>query len=120
MRFQDRQPGIFCLNEGWKFTNEPFTVFLERKKHNETYAFAKAGGAGGPAASGFDDSGWETVQLPHDWVTQKPFDENESPNHGYKERGMGWYRLRFLLDETDRDQQILLEFEGVRAEAKFT
>lgn len=44
MRFQDRQPGIFCLNEGWKFTNEPFTVFLERKKHNETYAFAKAGG----------------------------------------------------------------------------
>ena len=46
------------------------------------------------------------------------FDESASPNHGYKGRGCGWYRMKFLLEEKDRDKQILLEFEGVTAETK--
>ena len=118
MRFKNRQSGIFSLNEGWKFINEQLSVLPEGRGHNQIYGFSKAGGARGPAAAAFDDSGWETVSIPHDWVTAMGFSESASPNHGYKGRGCGWYRLKFLLEEKDLDKQILLEFEGVTAEAK--
>lgn len=118
MKHYGQQEGIYCLNRGWKFIEKDFSVLPASRNHDDIYGFSKGGAMKGPADTSFDDSNWEVVELPHDWVTKKDFTESGSPNQGYKERGIGWYRLRFGLDEEDKEKQILLEFEGMSADAE--
>lgn len=118
MRHYGEQTGIYCLNKGWKFIEKDFSILPPTKNHDDVYAFSKAGSARGPASASFDDSEWEEVELPHDWVTKKEFVQTGSPNQGYKERGIGWYRIRFGLGQEDKKKQILLEFEGMSADAE--
>ena len=81
------------------------------------------------AAVDFDDSGWEEVRLPHDFVVGGEFDPKgaDKPggkrpgfnelwydrDHGYKPKGVGWYRRSFELPPADRGKRIWLEFDGV-------
>ena len=118
MKHLGYQPGVFCLNHGWKFMEEDITVLPPTIQHNDVYGFAKAGAAQGPASSSYDDSKWKLVSIPHDWVTKKEFTPEASPNHGYKERGIGWYRLKFILDNEDDGKQILVEFEGMSCDSQ--
>lgn len=118
MKYIEQQKGIYCLNHGWKFIEKDFSVLPPTKNHEDVYSFSKGGAAKGPADASFDDTDWENVELPHDWVTKKPFVETASPNQGYKERGIGWYRIRFALSQEDKQKQILLEFEGMSADAQ--
>jgi beta-galactosidase len=81
---------------------------------------AKAGLADGPAAPGFDDRAWRTLNLPHDWAVEQPFDEKASYSHGYKAVGrafpgssVGWYRKTFFIPKADRGKRIGIEFDGV-------
>lgn len=117
MKHLEQQPGIYCLNKGWKFIEKDLSVLPPTKQHDEVYGFAKGGANKGPADASYDDSEWEEVKLPHDWVVKKEFEESGSPNQGYKERGVGWYRIKFNLTDEDRDKQILLEFEGASCDA---
>ncbi len=112
------QAGVFCLNRGWKFIEQDISTLPATKHHDDVYGYAKGGASRGPADSGFDDRDWQSVELPHDWVTSKDFTSKGSPNQGYKERGVGWYRLRFSLPEEDVSKQLLLEFEGLSANAE--
>ncbi len=118
MKHLGHQPGVLCLNHGWKFIEKDISILPTGLQHNHVYGFAKAGAAKGPAAAIFDDSDWQSVVLPHDWVTKKAFTPEASPNHGYKQRGIGWYRLKFNLEIQDMDRQILLEFEGMSCDAQ--
>ncbi|BBF43905.1 beta-galactosidase [Lachnospiraceae bacterium KM106-2] len=117
MKYLQNQPGIYCLNRGWKFIEQDISILPPTKNHDDVYGFSKGGAAKGPADSGYDDSNWETVELPHDFVTEHEFTEEGSPNQGYKERGICWYRIRFDLPEEDMGKQILLEFEGMSCDA---
>jgi len=65
---------------------------------------AKAGSSGGPARMDFNDTSWRTVDLPHDWVVELPFDPKADVWHGCKPVGpgfpqnsVGWYRRTFTL-----------------------
>lgn len=109
---------LFDLNQDWRFSEQDYSVFPQDKGHMDIYSFAKAGGCGGPAAASFPDQSWEMVTLPHDWVVGKDFDQNGAPSHGYKQRGVGWYRRRFRLEPEDQDCQILLEFDGISTHAQ--
>ena len=102
----------FSLDRDWKFHNGDIEL-SETKSHTDCYMAAKAGGASGAASPDFDKSGWETVNLPHDWAVYNEFEEKWGPSQGYKERGKAWYSKRFRLDESDRNKQILIEFEGI-------
>ena len=42
----------------------------------------------GPYAQKFDDSSWQAIQLPHDWVATLPYAPEASHSHGYKT--VGW------------------------------
>ena len=106
----------FSLDRDWKFYNGDFEL-PETKTHTECYMAAKAGGAIGAASPDFDKSDWETVTLPHDWAVYNEFEEKWGPSQGYKKRGKAWYSKRFRLDESDRDKQILIEFEGISSYA---
>lgn len=52
------------------------------------------------AAVAFDDSGWRSLDLPHDWSVEHDFDrECASGNDGgYLPAGSGWYRRVLMLD----------------------
>ncbi len=79
----------------------------------------KAGVNTGPAAEKFNDTAWRTVNLPHDWAIELPFDKNADGSHGFRAVGpgfpknsVGWYRRTFDLPATDAGKRIWLEFDG--------
>jgi beta-galactosidase len=69
----------------------------------------------GAQAPAFNDSSWRTLDLPHDWSIEGPFDEKapSSGTGGYLPTGIGWYRKRFRLPENSRDRLFTIEFDGV-------
>jgi beta-galactosidase len=100
------------LDGGWLF-HLGDVAGASVKGHGMSYGSAKAGGAGGAAATDFDDSGWRRLDLPHDWVVEGPFDPSENASQGYRPRGMGWYRRYLSLPESDRGRHIELQFDAI-------
>src|SRR5206468_3928885 len=51
----------------------------------------------GAEKTDFDDSGWKTVDVPHDWSIAGPFDQNARTGRGggFLPSGVGWYRKHF-------------------------
>src|ERR1035437_1291787 len=85
----------------------------------------KAGANVGPASEKmFSDAAWRTVNPPHDWAIEWPFDKNPDMNHGYRALGsgfetnsIGWYRRAFELPKADEGKRIYLAFDGVYRDA---
>jgi beta-galactosidase len=63
----------------------------------------------------FDDSGWRNLNVPHDWSIEGEFsaDNPASPGGGALPGGIGWYRKKFQVPETDKDKLIFIDFDGV-------
>ena len=63
----------------------------------------------------FDDSGWRTLNLPHDWSIEGEFKEDATTkgSGGYLPTGIGWYRKHFKLSKVTKGQQFWIEFDGV-------
>lgn len=82
--------------------------------------------------SDFDDSGWTTVDLPHDFSILDlsgengpdqigPFSKSAVGNGnstGHIPGGTGWYRKTFTLDRADAEKSIILKFDGVYLESE--
>ena len=80
----------------------------------------------GAETPGFDDSGWRTLDLPHDWSIEDLPDQDGvnvigpfskvSPGKmgtGYFIGGTAWYRKSFTVSKEDKDKIAYLLFEGV-------
>lgn len=100
------------LDHGWLFHRGDVPM-PPIKGHGMSYHNGKANGAWGAAAADFDDSGWRRLDLPHDWAVENPFDRNENASHGYRTRGIGWYRRYLQLPESDRGRHIELQFDAI-------
>ena len=75
---------------------------------------------GDPAAAStpaFADSGWSTVNLPHDWSIAGPFSEtNPTTGSGaFLPAGVGWYRKSFTAPKEWAGKQVSVEFDGIMA-----
>jgi beta-galactosidase len=59
-----------------------------------------------------DDGDWESVEVPHDWSIEGPFDPDNpgGASQGYAPEGVGWYR-RELPEDVDGEPTI--RFDGV-------
>jgi len=73
----------------------------------------------GPPSEVFNDDSWRSVNLPHDWAIELPFDRTADANHGFKPIGpgfvqnsVGWYRRTFDLLTSDVGKRIGLTFDG--------
>jgi beta-galactosidase len=84
----------------------------------------KAGASTGPASEKFSDNSWRTLNLPHDWAIELPFDSRADGSHGFKPVGpgfnknsIGWYRRTFDLSQEDSGKRIWLTFDGVFRDA---
>ncbi len=66
-------------------------------------------------ASGFDDSGWRSLTLPHDWSIEGEFSEDNpaTPGGGALPGGTGWYRKSFTLPDGDAGRLVFIDFDGV-------
>lgn len=114
------------FDAGWRFAFGHPADAAKDFGHGTGYFsyLAKAGYGDGPADPKFDDSAWRTLDVPHDWAVEAPFDGKGSHSHGYKaigrnfpERSVGWYRKKFTVPASDRGRRVSLEFDGVHRDA---
>ena len=114
-----------CFNNGWTFAlgnaasmqadfthgTEYFTYICKARSNDHNR---------GPAMPGFDDSSWQEVSLPHDWVVDLPFSGEASHSHGYKcigwkypDNSVGWYRKRFEAPREWEGKRVFVQFDGI-------
>lgn len=65
----------------------------------------------------FNDAGWRSLNVPHDWSIEGPYDRNNTTGRGggYLPGGIGWYRKTFSMDTADTKKLVFIEFDGVMA-----
>ena len=117
------------LDDGWKFAfgnaadpkkdfgcgTEYFNYLTKANSiHNE-----------GPYVANFNDSTWQEVKVPHDWVSILPYADVASHSHGYKtvgykypETSVGWYRKTINIPASDLGKHIALKFDGIFRNAR--
>lgn len=91
------------FNEGWRF---------------------ELGENPGAEAPGFDDRGWKSVDLPHDWsiesLSGSPFHDKDTPEGqsvGYLRGGVGWYRKHFTVEKGDAGKEVDIVFDGIQQDS---
>ena len=107
---------LIVLRENWKFHLEEEM----EKEHSRDFHTGSPGqegylrsAAAGAWYKGFDDSGWRSVTVPHDWSVEQPFSKRYSSGTGYLAGGTGWYRVHFRLPEGCRGKSLRVVFDGV-------
>lgn len=110
------QRTVITLEKNWKFSKGDFPEAIN---------------------SGFNDSNWESVTVPHDWAIYGPFDKevdkqviaivqnNEKVATEKTGRtgalpfiGVGWYRTEFSVPEYRAGKKVLLTFDGAMSEVQ--
>ena len=73
------------------------------------------GDIAGAEARHFDDSGWRTLTLPHDWAIEGEFsaDNPSGTGGGALPGGIGWYRKTFRANAPRAGQRMFLDFDGI-------
>lgn len=105
------------LDRGWKFHRGDVEDTVSHG-YLYTYMHTKTERGRGPASADYDDSLWETVELPHDYVVQGVPTPEANPVHGSLIRENAWYRRFFRLEPSDRGKSIHIEFEGICTESR--
>jgi len=89
------QRTVSVLDSGWKFA----------KGSNEK-AFLPD----------FNDAGWQTLEVPHDWAIEGPFDLAGNGSTGKLPwKGEGWYRKNLEIPAGFAGKTVYLLFDGVMA-----
>lgn len=114
------------FDKGWRFAlghaSDPKLDF--NFSDGSFSAYAKAGTNAGPIGVSSVDESWRTVDLPHDWAIELPFDSSADLMHGYKPVGpgfpqnsVGWYRKTFQVPTSDKGKRVRITFDGVYRDA---
>ena len=112
------------LDDGWRFAlgnaSDPQKDFGCGTEYFNYLTKANSIHNEGPYATKFDDSKWQEVRIPHDWVTTLPYAPEASHSHGYKTVGykypttsVGWYRKLIHIDKADLGKHLSLRFDGI-------
>lgn len=116
------------FDEGWKFHLGHAASAEKDFNYGLANIFAKSGNAKGTAIdAAFKDSAWTTVNLPHDWAVELPFENSADADlmaHGYKTIGghypansIGWYRKHFRINKADSGHRFQIQFDGIFRDA---
>jgi beta-galactosidase len=90
------------------------TSFAQRTKYNFNAVWKVFKGDDSSCIRpSFDDSKWKQVTLPYAWNEDEAFKKDIVD----LSTGIAWYRKKFRLPLTAKDQKIFIEFEGVRQAA---
>ena len=86
----------------------------QRSRFEDDWKFHKGNRAGAWQVT-HNDRSWRTLDLPHDWSIEEPFDR-KAPNGaggGYLPGGWGWYRKTFTLPAEIEGKRVIVDFDGV-------
>lgn len=86
--------------------------FGDATKINKDWKFQK-GDIENAATTGFDDSGWRQLDLPHDWSVEAPLSPNQASSSGYLPAGIGWYRKNIDIPLDMKTKKVFIYFEGI-------
>ena len=117
------------LDDGWKFAfgnaADPKKDFSCGTEYFNYLTKANSIHNEGPYVANFNDSTWQEVKVPHDWVTILPYADVASHSHGYKtvgykypETSVGWYRKTINIPACDLGKHIALQFDGIFRNAR--
>ena len=117
------------LDEGWRFAYghaaDPVKDFGCGTEYFNYLTKANSIHNEGPYAVKFNDSTWQEVMVPHDWVATLPYAPEASHSHGYKTVGykypttsVGWYRKTISIPKTDEGKRLTLRFDGIFRDAR--
>ncbi|HRZ98695.1 MAG TPA: glycoside hydrolase family 2 TIM barrel-domain containing protein, partial [Paludibacter sp.] len=70
------------------------------------------------SSTSFNPVDWKAVNLPHDWVIEETFVNDNTlgsqpGGNGYLPVGIGFYRKEFEIPESDKGKKISIEFDGI-------
>lgn len=83
---------------------------------NNNWKFVMGDPAGADGAS-FNDSTWQTLNLPHDYSIDQEYTGSGEAESGYKLGGIGWYRKSFEVDKALSGKSFRMDFDGVYMDA---
>jgi beta-galactosidase len=100
--------------EGKVAENAPLREFAEQQQTLFNFGWKfQLGNPDKAERADFDDSGWRTLDVPHDFQFEQPWNEKEDMGRGFKPMCEGWYRKTFNIPEALKGKRIVLDFEGV-------
>ena len=103
----------FNMDMDWRFHRGDIEID-GGKGHADVYRRTKTGGERGPATKrAYDDSTWENVNVPHDYMREAEYSPDEMGNHGYRVFDNGWYRKTFSLEPSLKGKHAMLVFDGI-------
>jgi beta-galactosidase len=128
------------FNNGWRFTkDDPLAVGealnyerikewvlptgdeLLNYKHPARRVRRPEGNPAGDVTytrANFDDSKWRSLDLPHDWGIEGPFQQNLDGETGKLPWfGTAWYRKKFEVPASDAGRNVYLEIDGAMSYA---
>ncbi|RFZ84396.1 DUF4982 domain-containing protein [Mucilaginibacter terrenus] len=79
---------------------------------NNNWKFYK-GDIANAETKGFNDHNWRTLNLPHDWSAEGPFDSKWASATAFLPGGVGWYRKVFNLPADMKEKKVFVYFDGV-------
>ena len=91
-------------------------MMAEGHRHSELFNFGwkfKFGDTANAESVSLDDSGWRSLDLPHDFQIEMPWNEKASRGRGFKDMGIGWYRKTFDANAAWKGKRVVLDFEGI-------
>jgi len=75
-------------------------------------------GIGEPSQPGYNDSAWDTVHLPHDYVLNGPVTAEGDNSHANLIPHKSWYRRTFTLPVADQGKSVWIDFDGIYRNVK--
>jgi beta-galactosidase len=61
----------------------------------------------------YDDSSWQRVNIPHDYVVEGSYDSKAETQHASLPVEAAWYRKTISIPASDKGRRLWLEFDGV-------
>ncbi|GGA75361.1 beta-galactosidase [Flavobacterium palustre] len=86
--------------------------FGDSKKINDNWKFNLQDVSDAKNAA-FDDSKWQTVNVPHDWSVKGQLSPTLASCTGYLPGGIAWYRKSITIPKSKSSEKVYLYFEGV-------
>ena len=79
------------------------------------WRFLQSNETTGAEQPGFADTSWRTLNVPHDWSIEGPFDAKAATrgSGAFLPSGVAWYRKHFTLPAADASRRVFIEFDGV-------
>jgi len=93
------------------FNSSLFSQEFKREKYNFNSDWKlKTGDSENAEFPSFNDSSWKKITLPHAYNQEEAFEKDIE----HLTTGIVWYRKKFKLPKSSKDQKIFIEFEGIR------